>query len=148
MYFLLSGFVRRASDTITQQQTELKLKVTQLTNLLAQNRKLRTRIQRASASVAQLNEAYLHRVGAELHDGPAQDIGLTLLKLDTLKGRLENNAHGAEETPNIEQISNMEAHLQNALKEMRAIAAGLSLPQLVELNLIETVTRVTRIHDT
>jgi signal transduction histidine kinase len=37
--------------------------------------------------------------------------------------------------------------MQNALKEMRGIAAGLSLPQLADLGLPETITRVVRTHE-
>jgi len=147
MYFLLAGFVRRAGDTITNQQIELADKITQLTDLLAKNKKLQTRIRQASASLAQLNEGYLRRIGSELHDGPAQDLGLSLLQLDTVKGQLEKYPQGAIDQKLIEQISGVESHLQNALKEMRAIASGLSLPQLVELNLAETVQRVIHIHE-
>ena len=74
IYLLLAGFVRDASNTIQHQQTELAQKVVQLTDLLDQNRVLSDRVRRASASVTQLNEGYLKRVGSELHDGPAQDL--------------------------------------------------------------------------
>lgn len=52
IYLLLAIFVRRASNTITNQQVELRQKVVQLTSLLSQNQELRERVQRASASVA------------------------------------------------------------------------------------------------
>jgi signal transduction histidine kinase len=45
------------------------------------------------------------------------------------------------------QLGGVEAALQSALKEMRAIAAGLSLPQLTELSLPETVIRAVRAHE-
>ena len=86
MYLLLSGFVRRASNTITHAAARAGRKVNQLTELLAQNQELHERVRRAAASVALLNEGYLRRVGSELHDGPAQDLGLSLLKLDALPG--------------------------------------------------------------
>ena len=41
----------------------------------------------------------------------------------------------------------LDISLQNALKEMRGIAAGLSLPQLTELDLAETVQHVVRAHE-
>lgn len=147
MYLLLSGFVRRASDTITQQQAELGRKVTQLTELLAQNRELNERVRRASGSVALLNESYLKRVGSELHDGPAQDLGLSILKLDALVGRIEARPQEQVDRGVLDQLTGVETSLQNALKEMRGIATGLSLPQLIELSLPETVTRVVRTHE-
>jgi signal transduction histidine kinase len=147
MYLLLSGFVRNASDTITQQRGELSRKVDQLSVLLAQNLELNERVRRAAGSVALLNESYLRRVGSELHDGPAQDLGLSLLKLDAVIESIE--AHPGEPLgpEKLDEIAGIEASLQNALKEMRGIAAGLSLPQLAGLSLPETVVRVVRAHE-
>jgi signal transduction histidine kinase len=147
MYLLLSGFVRRASDTITTQQAELGRRVAQLSGLLAQNQELHERVRRAAASVALLNESYLRRVGSELHDGPAQDLGLSLLKLDAVIGRVEERPQQPLEPQMLEQLNGVEAALQSALKEMRGIAAGLSLPQLAELSLPETVIRAVRAHE-
>jgi signal transduction histidine kinase len=144
IYLLLAGFVRGASDTIQRQQDELAQKVVLLTDLLAQIRELSERVRRASASVAQLNESYLKRVGSELHDGPAQDLGLSILKLDALAGRLEKSA---TDTDMVVQFNEIGISLQNALKEMRGIAAGLSLPQLIELDLAETVQHAVRAHE-
>jgi signal transduction histidine kinase len=147
IYLLLAVFVRRASDTITNQQAELSQKVAQLTGLLAQNRELHERVQRAAASVALLNEGYLRRVGAELHDGPAQDLGLSLLKLDAFAGKLESQPGGPVQAGWSDQIAEIEASLKNALKEIRGIATGLSLPHLAELGLAETIIRVVRAHE-
>lgn len=147
IYLLLSGFVRRASDTITQQRGELGLKVRQLTELLEQNRELHERVRRAAGSVALLNESYLRRVGSELHDGPAQDLGLSLLKLDALVGWTEAHPDEALDVEKLHELEEIEASLQNALKEMRGIASGLSLPQLADLELTETVVRVVRAHE-
>jgi len=144
---LLATFVRRTSNTITNQQMKLSQQVVQLTELLWQNRELHTRVQRAAASVALLNEGYLRRVGAELHDGPAQDLGISLLKLDALVGKMEAYVDGRVQPEWIEQINEVESSLQNALKEIRGIATGLSLPQLAELNLPETIIRVVRAHE-
>lgn len=147
MYLLLSGFVRTASDTITRQKSELGRKVAQLTALLSQNQELHGRVRRAAASVALLNESYLRRIGSELHDGPAQDLGLSLLKLDAVAGRIESVQGEAVEEGMMEQLTEVQASLESAFKEMRAIAAGLSLPQLTDLSLPETVIRVVRAHE-
>ncbi len=147
IYLLLAIFVRRASDTINNQQFDLSQKVVQLTELLGQNRELHERVQRAAASVALLNEGYLRRVGAELHDGPAQDLGVSLLKLDALVGKMEAQEDKRAQPEWIGQIAEVEASLQNALKEIRGIATGLSLPQLTELGLPETIIRVVRAHE-
>lgn len=147
IYLLLAVFVRRTSNTITRQQDELSQKVAQLTALLSQNQQLHERVQNAAASVALLNEGYLRRVGAELHDGPAQDLGLSLLRLDALAGKMEAHLPAETSAEWVGQIVEIESSLQNALKEIRAIATGLSLPQLAELSLPETVIRVVRNHE-
>jgi signal transduction histidine kinase len=147
MYLLLSGFVRRASDTITGQQAELGRKVAQLTELLSQNRELHKRVRRAAASVSLLNEGYLRRIGSELHDGPAQYLGLSLLKLDAVIGTIAGKPEIPPDRQALERLSEIEASMQTALKEMRGIAAGLSLPQLTDLDLPEAITRVVRTHE-
>jgi signal transduction histidine kinase len=144
IYLLLGGFVRRASDTIEGQQETLSDQVTRLTELLEQNQELHERVRRAAGSVATLNERFLRRIGSELHDGPAQDLGLALLKLDALMGRYENNpaAPGF-----VDDLTGIQTPLQNAQKEVRAISTGLSLPQLAELSLAETIIRAVRAHE-
>ena len=147
IYVLLSGFVRNASNTISRQQADLNLKVKQLTELLAENQKLNERARKASASVALLNEGYLKRIGAELHDGPAQDLGLSILKLDSIIEKFEKNSSNGVNPKTIEDLANIEASMQNALKEMRGIATGLVLPQLNELDLIDTISHVVHKHE-
>jgi signal transduction histidine kinase len=144
VYLLLSGIVRQASDTIQGQRDELSQQVNQLRELLAQNNDLHERVRRAAASVTTLNESFLRRIGAELHDGPAQDLGLALLKLDAVIGRCELQPENREV---VDLLAGVQSAVQNAMKEVRAIAAGLSLPQLLELNLSETVIRAVRAHE-
>jgi signal transduction histidine kinase len=144
IYLLLAGFVRRSSDTIEQQQATLNDQISRLTELLAQNEELHERVRRAAGSVATLNERFLRRIGSELHDGPAQDLGLALLKLDALIGRSEQ---GQGAPGFVEELTGIQSSLQNAHREVRAISSGLSLPQLAELSLPETVIRAVRAHE-
>jgi signal transduction histidine kinase len=147
MYLLLSGFVRGAGLTIHRQQAELSQKVNQLTDLLTQNDELHRRVRRAAASVALLNESFLRRIGSELHDGPAQELSLSVLKLDALIGRVETQKTLTVDDPLVENLAGVETSLQGALKEMRGIAAGLSVPQLADLSLPETIQRAVRAHE-
>lgn len=144
IYLLLAGFVRRASNTIEGQRATLNEQIFRLTELLAQNKELHERVRRAAGSVATLNERFLRRIGSELHDGPAQDLGLALLKLDALIGRWEQNPAAPEF---VEELTGIQSSLQNAQKEVRAISTGLSLPQLAELSLPETIIRAVRAHE-
>jgi len=144
IYLLLAGFVRRASDTIELQRTTLNDQISRLTELLSQNKELHDRVRRAAGSVATLNERLLRRIGSELHDGPSQDLGLVLLKLDAVIGRCEQ---GQAAPTLVDELTSIQSSLQNAQKEIRAISTGLSLPQLAELSLQETVIRAVRTHE-
>lgn len=144
IYLLLAGFVRRASNTIERQQVTLNNQISRLTALLAQNKELHDRVRRAAGSVATLNEGFLRRIGSELHDGPAQDLGLALLKLDALSSRWEQSQAAPEL---VEELTGIQSSLQHAQKEIRAISTGLSLPQLAELSLPRTVIRAVRAHE-
>jgi signal transduction histidine kinase len=144
IYLLLAGFVRQASNTIESQRATLTSQVSRLTQLLSQNKELHDRVRRAAGSVATLNERFLRRIGSELHDGPAQDLGLVLLKLDALIGRCEQ---GQAEDAIVEELTGIQSSLQNAQREIRGISTGLSLPQLADLSVQETVIRAVRAHE-
>jgi signal transduction histidine kinase len=144
IYLLLAGFVQRSSDTIEEQQATLNDQISRLTEVLGQNQELHERVRRAAGSVATLNERLLRRIGSELHDGPAQDLGLALLKLDALIGRWEQ---GQAAPAFVEELTGVQSSLENAQKEIRAISGGLSLPQLAELSLPQTVIRAVRAHE-
>lgn len=138
MYLLLVGLVRRGSDTIEQQQKELQGQVNNLNLLLEQNSELRQRVQRAATRNTTVSERFLRRVGSDLHDGPAQDVSLSVLKLDGLAHHLpENKAFHKD-------LEIVQSSLNNALQEMRTIAAGLRLPELNHLSLAEAVKKVVK----
>ncbi|MBI2941534.1 MAG: sensor histidine kinase [Chloroflexi bacterium] len=156
MYLLLAGLVRRGSDTIARQQAELGDQVVRLTGLLAQNEELHERVRRAAARTTALNERYLRRISAELHDGPAQDLGLALLRLDSVISR-EAMAQPSGPSPlgsaglpggqDGADLDRIEACLRRALQEVRAISAGLRLPELENRTLAESLAWVVRAHE-
>jgi signal transduction histidine kinase len=148
MYLLIAGFVRRASDTIRRQQTELGNQVVQLKELLAQNQELHERVRRAARRTTALNERFLRRFSAELHDGPAQDLGLALLRFD----QLWPQAEAAQHIQNSDSTAPPDFHvvqssLHHALQEIRAISAGMGLPELENVTLAETAVRAVRAHE-
>lgn len=137
IYLALAGIVRRGSRTIDRQRAELRAQVDRLTELLAQNEALRVRVSRASAHATELNERFLRRISAELHDGPAQDLGLALLRIDQVSA---HNPACADE------LAEVEASMRHALQEMRAISGGLGVPQLEALTLADTLARAIKAH--
>lgn len=145
MYLLLAGFVQVASNTIARQQNELSAQVTQLQELLRRNTELDERVRRAAAQTTALNERVLRRISAELHDGPAQDLGLAMLKLDDVMARIE--AQAARDCRDENDLNTVKHSLDHALQEIRAISSGMGVPQLNDLTLPEIVTRVARTHE-
>ncbi len=142
MYLLLAGLVGRASRTIMTQQGELRGKVSQLQALLAQNQELHGRVSRAAGRATALNERYLRRISADLHDGLAQDVSLALLRLEAQVARVRppgQNAGGGQ--PVNKDFETVESALQSALAELRAISAGLRLPELKNLTPAATAQR-------
>jgi signal transduction histidine kinase len=133
-YVLLFRVVHNGSKMIDSQRESLNEKLAMVTALHEQNIQLHEKVRHAAARVTTLNEDFLHRVSADLHDGPAQDMGLALMKVRTLcetcddcpqKEKIE--ADNALESPSVRML------LQAALTELRAISAGLQLPDLSSL---------------
>ncbi|MCB0006938.1 MAG: hypothetical protein KDE04_10805 [Anaerolineales bacterium] len=140
MYLLLAGLVGRASNTIVQQQSQLQDNVSQLERLLGQNRQLNRRVRRAAARSTAINEQYLRRIAAELHDGPAQDLALALLRIDSLasSGISREPAAAAD-------FQTVHVAIESAMAELRTISAGLRLPEIEGLSVREIVRRA--LHD-
>lgn len=148
MYLLLAIFIRRISQTITRQQNELSHQVVRLTEVLDQNDELHERVRRAAARTTALNERFLRRISAELHDGPAQDLGLALLRLDNVTARAEalqsSQGEGSADRAELELVTRSVNH---AMEEVRAISTGMGLPQLQDLTVTETLNRAIRAHE-
>lgn len=123
---LLSGIVFRGSRTIVTQQAALEAKVSELQAALAQNSSLRQRVQRASRRATAINERYLRRIGADLHDGPAQLVALAALRMDS--PMLVDPATSS--TLREAEIAGIHKTLGEAMREIRGICNGLVLPQI------------------
>lgn len=140
VYLLLAGIVGRASSTIVSQQNALKANVTQLNELLQQNEVLNGRVRRAAARTTALNEKNLRRISADLHDGPAQDLALALLRIESLSEAFE------ETNPEVSQdFRTIQLATESAMEELRTISAGLRLPEIAPISLTETIQRA--VHD-
>jgi signal transduction histidine kinase len=145
MYLLLAGLVGRASQTITVQQAQLQQQVDELTGLLAQNEQLHERIRRAAARTTALNERFLRRISADLHDGPGQDLGLALLRMDALTdGCRSCQVETGNGRTVADDLDTVRSALQSALAEVRAISAGLRLPEMEKLDPAAVAARAVR----
>ncbi|WP_194715412.1 sensor histidine kinase [Noviherbaspirillum soli] len=141
-YLLLFKIVRNGSNVIDSQREDLKAQLALVTALNDQNVHLREKVSQAAARVTTLNEDFLHRISADLHDGPAQDLGLALMNVKTLCDTCED----CPKRKNIEQKNAQESPtvlmlLQSALSELRSISAGLQLPNLSSLGTNQIIAR-------
>ena len=139
--------LEESNKTVKRQRGELQEKVVALNHLLKQNEALRQRLVLAARRGTALNERVLRRLSAELHDGPAQDLGFVLLTLES--GEIVTAAEllpSEQRQRYLGELEKLRASVQRALHDMRAVASGMSLPELDHLSLSEVVTRVIRRH--
>jgi hypothetical protein len=121
--------------------------VTRLTEVVQQNQELHERVRGAAARTAALNERFLRRFSAELHDGPAQEISLALLRLDHVAALASAAERDESVKTEIErELEVIQNSLRRSLKDVRATSSGLLLPQLAALTIAETIDHVTRGH--
>lgn len=136
MYLLLIGMVRRASTTIRMQRSELLENLDELQEALDDNLHLQARISKAAARTTTLNERFLRRISADIHDGPSQDVSLALLRVEGIAEGLDGNGRGSHE-----DVKRLRGALNSALTELRAISHGLRVPSVEDLNPREAARR-------
>ena len=142
-FTLLSIIVLRGSRTIDSQRKALNDRIGELSALLRQNEALRARVQRATQRAASLNESYLRRIGADLHDGPAQLIAYASLRLDSQTLTDPNTPAPERET----SLMTIKGSLDEAMAEIRGICSGLMLPHIETDNLAALLKRAILAHE-
>lgn len=138
MYLALVGIVNRVNQIIQVQQAELEKKV-------AQNTRLRDRVRQAGGRTTTLNERFLRRISADIHDGPAQDLALALLRSATVTDNHERFLpDGPEKNRALEDWQMIQVAMETSLQELREICAGLRLPEIEKLTGSDIVRRALR----
>jgi signal transduction histidine kinase len=137
---VLSFIVSKASELILNQRQKLESQVNDLRQLLSQNDELRENLRRANEKVARVNEKVLERVGADLHDGPAQLLTFAMLRMSRIKKAVTADA-GATEAAN-----EMSGIIAETLREIRNLSTGLMLPELAGLRFDEAVEKAVKMH--
>jgi signal transduction histidine kinase len=140
MYLLLFGIVRRGSQTILAQREELRDRVSELDLLARTNADLASKLKRAAARSTASNEAFLRRVAADLHDGPAQDFGFAQMRVDSMGKASQGDAALVARA----DLDAVRSALELGMADLRAIWAGLQLPDLEALSAGEVAARVVR----
>jgi signal transduction histidine kinase len=152
----LYHIVSRGSQTIDRQRAALAARIEELSRLLQENRKLQRHVAQANRRAVETNEHLMRRVGAELHDGPAQAIGFALLRLDALRPRLAAARAGAATARTAtakpagasppDDIDMIHGALRDGLTELRAVCHGLAIPELVDATFPDAIRGAVRNH--
>jgi signal transduction histidine kinase len=136
----IAAVAQTLNETLDKEDEQIEA----LSGLLNQNEELRGRLQSSSNRVVEINERYLHRIGADLHDGPAQLIAFALLRLDSLKSTLRNEYPDREGS---NEISAVYEALHDAMREIRELSAGLTLAKLEEMSPLTVLNEIVGAHE-
>lgn len=127
----------------TGQAEMLERALADLRSLLTQNDELRARLQTASQQVAESNERILQRIGADLHDGPAQLLTFAMLKLNRLARAVEREGSSDER----QEFASVRSAITDTLREIRNISMGLAAPEIEQATLEETIKLAVASHE-
>jgi signal transduction histidine kinase len=136
----LFAVVRRGSRIIESQQSELVRRIEDIERISNQNVLLRLRTLNASIRLTEMTELQMRRIGAELHDGPAQLIGFANVKI-------ENVRRSTTPEKREKELRSIESALADSLDQMRAMSRGLILPEIEHLPISEVIKRVVHNHE-
>jgi signal transduction histidine kinase len=140
MLCILFTIVKKGNATIESQQEVLRTQVTDLVALVAQNQELQRAVEDIIRQSVETNDLMVHRLGLELHDGPAQLISLALLRLDSIRPR---SSESVSETAT-DDFERIRLALADSLSEIRNVSAGLVLPELDRVSTAETILTAVR----
>lgn len=139
MLTLLFFLVRRGDQIIQRQQVSLQLRLLEQTRLRVSNAALHRKINTATQEFSRINELTLRRIGADLHDGPAQLLTLILIRLDDLAEHCD--------TLDQESLETIRGAATDALREVRDLSRGLALPEINDLTLTQELHLVAQRHE-
>ncbi len=137
LYVIVLG----GSRTIEAQRAALDARLAELAELSARNTELRLRVQGAAARAAEQTDRSMRRIGADLHDGPAQYLAYAALRLDNLRDKL-----GEPEKAEVE-LETVRSAVTGAMSEVRALSRGLSLPEIAGLSVGAIVRLAVEAHE-
>jgi len=146
-FLVLLGVVRRAGRTIEGQRVALADRVGDLTRALDHNKELNARVDEANRRSIETSDRFMRRIGAELHDGPAQLLALALLRLDGMAPPQATRHENIEGPAGVDEVETMRSIIGDALGEIRNISGGLALPELEVTSLSDALEMCADVHE-
>ena len=135
--------LREESARLSAQAEQLQAVIRRVEQTMAQNDDLRDKLQLLNEQIADLNERSLQRVGADLHDGPAQLLSYAMLRFNRID-ELLNSANAAQASKELKRVR---VAIDESLREVRNLSAGLSLPELARVSLESAVQMAASSHE-
>ncbi|MDC9825126.1 histidine kinase [Devosia sp. ZB163] len=129
LYFI----VHHGTLTIARQRADLRQHVEDAQQLASLNRELMLSADRARLDASEANEHLLARIGSDLHDGPVQLLSLVMLRLSAGTSSVPPEGLSASQVDELITIT------QTCLAELRNNSAGLSLPEIGDIGIRETL---------
>lgn len=136
----LFGLVHRGSTTIERQKMALRERIQDAERAAETNRSLRDRVRRAAVRVSELNEDFLKRVGADLHDGPIQLLSFATLQASHLRSI-------AEPEKREDAVRTLLKILDDASRDIRSLSKGLLMPEVTGLTLKKILMEAVTAHE-
>jgi signal transduction histidine kinase len=123
--------------------TQLEDVLQKLRNSMSQNEQLQNTLRQANLSIEKSNERVLQKIGADLHDGPAQLLSYALLRMNKLSSAVARS----ENSPDLEELQKLRDAVADSLREVRHISTGLSPPGLETASLREAILLAIALHE-
>jgi signal transduction histidine kinase len=139
MLLVLFAIVHRGSVTIDQQKRALKLRLREQSRLHHINDLLKDKMQKAMRETTRIDGTIQKRIGAQLHDGPAQLMSFVLLRLSEIGTALKTPMQAKANSGNL--IEEVRGAASEALADLRSISSGLLLPDIEDKEDIVGVLR-------
>lgn len=151
-FWVARPFVRAALDSKAALAAELQMRerqaaqletaLTEMRALLLQNEQLRLTLQQSSKTNEEVKERMLQKIGADLHDGPAQLLVYCMLRFNRLSKIIEKTG----DAKGLADLRQVHTALSDSLREVRNTSAGLSLPSLNSATVEDAIRRVVTQH--
>jgi len=132
--------VRRGSRTIETQRHALSHRAEEAELASKELMELRDTARRASMELANMNETFIRRIGADLHDGPVQLMTLAILQLDELRDLTRKDERDRA-------LDATNKALGEALIETRTVTKSLLLPEILHLWAKDVVAEAIKQHE-